>query len=299
MLGAAFHFIGDQGSARRHLDRMLEFYVEPANRSHAVRFQFDQRVTARVALARVLWLQGLTSRALDEVRDTVAYALAIDHKLSLANVLAEAACPIALMAGELDMADRYIVLLQQETKAQSLDVWSTYADCFRGESLIARGQMAQGVAALQSGLNRLQRGGFLLFESAFLAALARGYLKAGHASEGMAYVSQALERCESSGEGWCLPELLRLQGELSLLDDPADAASRSVAAFLQSLQTSRQNGAWAWELRAAVSCAKLYTKQDRLSDAQSLLTSVIERFDGETIRQDVAEANSILAKLQT
>jgi len=127
------------------------FYVEPANRSHAVRFQFDQRVTARVALARVLWLQGLTSRALDEVRDTVAYALAIDHKLSLANVLAEAACPIALMAGELDMADRYIVLLQQETKAQSLDVWSTYADCFRGESLIARGQMAQGVAAIAIG----------------------------------------------------------------------------------------------------------------------------------------------------
>jgi predicted ATPase/DNA-binding winged helix-turn-helix (wHTH) protein len=297
MVGAALHFIGDQVSARRHLDRMLEFYVEPKNRSHAVRFQFDQRVTARVALARVLWLQGLTRRALDEVTDTVAYALAIDHKLSLANVLAEAACPIALMAGDLDLADRYITMLQEQTKAQALDVWSTYADCFSGESFIARGMSAKGFAALQAGLGRLRRGGFLLFESAFLAALARGYLQAGHAAEGTACVSEALQICESSGEGWCLPELVRLQGELYLLSDPADAANASETAFLQSLQTSRQQGTLAWELRTAVSCAKLYARRGRLSDARSLLTGVLGRFDAESISRDITEANSLLRTL--
>ena len=137
MLGAAFHFIGDQAAAKQHLDRMLEFYVEPTNRSHAVRFQFDQRVTARVALARVLWLQGFTHRALEEVRHTVAYATAIDHQLSLANFLAEAACTIALLAGEIELADRYIAMLQEQTRAQSLDVWSTYAKCFGGETRFA------------------------------------------------------------------------------------------------------------------------------------------------------------------
>jgi predicted ATPase/DNA-binding winged helix-turn-helix (wHTH) protein len=299
MLGASFHYIGDQGSAKRHLDRMLEFYVEPANRSHAVRFQFDQRVTARVARARVLWLQGLASAALDEVKDTVAYALAIDHKLSLANVLAEAACPIALMTGELQVADHYIASLQAQTKAHSLDVWSTYADCFHGESLIARGQVAQGIAALQSGLNRLRRGGFLLFESAFLCALARGYLSAGQASDGLARISEALEKCGSSGEGWCSPELLRLQGELLLLDDPGDTAHRSEAAFLQSLQTSREQGAWAWELRASLSCAKLYAGQNRPAEAKLILAGAIERSSGQAMTRDLAEAGSALAKLQT
>jgi predicted ATPase/DNA-binding winged helix-turn-helix (wHTH) protein len=297
MLGAAFHFIGDQVSAKRHLDRMLEFYAEPANRSHAVRFQFDQRVTARVALARVLWMQGLTQQALDEVRDTVAYALAIDHKLSLANVLAEAACPIALLAGDMTLADHYIAMLQEQTRAQALDVWSTYAECFRGESLIARGVVAQGFAALQSGLNRLRRGGFLLFESAFLAALARGYLQTRHESEGTARVSEALQTCESSGEGWCLPELLRLQGELWLLGDPDDTANRSEAAFLRSLQSARESGALAWELRAALSCARLYVRADRFSDARSILINVIGRFDGDAVPRDMADARGLLANL--
>jgi predicted ATPase/DNA-binding winged helix-turn-helix (wHTH) protein len=297
MLGASFHYIGDQIAAKRHLDLMLESYVEPANRSHAVRFQFDQRVTARVALSRVLWLGGLANAALDEVKDTVAYAAAIDHKLSLANALAEAACPIALMAGELELADRYIVSLREETKARSLDVWRTYADCFDGESLIARGQMAKGIAALRSGLNRLRRGGFLLFESSFVCALARGYLEARHALEGLAQVSEALEKCESSGEGWCVPELLRLQGELLILDDPADTAHRSETAFLQSLQISRQQDARAWELRTSLSCAKLYIRQDRHADAKSILTAIVERFRGKTTTREVAEATSVLAEL--
>jgi predicted ATPase len=227
----------------------------------------------------------------------VAYALAIDHKLSLANVLAEAACPIALLAGEIELADQYIALLQDQTKAQSLDVWSTYAECFRGESLIARGTHARGFAALQSGLNRLRRGGFLLFESAYLAALARGYLVTRHSSEGTACVSEALKKCESSGEGWCLPELARLRGELWLLDDPADKKKGSEAEFLQSLQMARQQGALAWELRTAVSCAKLYRKQGRLDEAKSLLTGLIGRFDGQNITRDVTEANLVLAQL--
>jgi predicted ATPase/DNA-binding winged helix-turn-helix (wHTH) protein len=297
MLGAAFHFIGDQVSAKRHLDRMLEFYAEPANRSHAVRFQFDQRVTARVALARVLWLQGHTQQALDEARDTVAYALAIDHTLSLANVLAEAACPIALLVGNVALADHYIAMLQEQTKAQSLDVWSTYAECFRGESLIARGAFAQGFAALQSGLNRLRRGGFLLFESAFLAALARGYLQTRHEVEGTACITEALQTCETSGESWCLPELLRLQGELWLLGESDDAAHKSEAAFLRSLQLSRESGALAWELRTTVSCAKFYARANRFSDARSILMNVIGRFDGDAVSTDMTNARSTLANL--
>jgi predicted ATPase/DNA-binding winged helix-turn-helix (wHTH) protein len=296
MLGATHHFLGDQSVSKRHLDRMLEFYVEPANRSHAVRFQFDQKATARVALARVLWLQGHSALALNEISSTVAYVLAIDHKLSLANVLAEAACPIALMAGELDLADHYIAMLQDQTRTQSLDVWSTYAECFHGESLIEQGQVAQGLAALQAGLKRLRRGGFLLFESPFLGALARGYLAAGHAADGIPFVMEALEKCKDSGEGWYVPELLRLQGELLLMDDPEDSPRVSESLFLRSVQVAHECGAGAWELRAAVSCARLYAAQNRSSEVRPLLGPLLERFCGETASRDVIQAKSLLAR---
>jgi len=108
-----------------------------------------------------------------------------------------------------------------------------------------------------------------------------------------------LEKCGSSGEGWCSPELLRLQGELLLLDDPGDTAHRSEAAFLQSLQTSREQGAWAWELRTSLSCAKLYARQNRPSEAKPILAGAIERCSGQAMTRDLAEAGSVLAKLQT
>jgi predicted ATPase/DNA-binding winged helix-turn-helix (wHTH) protein len=297
MLGAALHFIGDQNAAAQHLDRMLKFYVEPKNRSHAVRFQFDQRVTARVAKSRVLWLQGFARQALAEIKDTVAYALAIDHRLSLANVLAEAACPVALLAGDFDLADRYILMLREQTSAQALDVWNTYAECFHGESLLGRGVHAQGLAALQSGLTRLRRGGFLLFESAYLAAIARGFLATGHASGGIAAVQRALEQCESSGESWCLPELLRLQGELLLLGDAADLENKVDGVFRQSLQIAREQGALAWELRSAMSCAKFYVKHCRATEAKVLLEGVTQRIDAQGCSRDLLEANSLLAQL--
>jgi predicted ATPase len=139
----------------------------------------------------------------------------------------------------------------------------------------------------------------LLFESAFLSALARGYLGAGQASDGLACVSEALEKCGSSGEGWCAPELLRLQGELLLLDDPGDTTHGSEAAFLQSLQTSREQGAWAWELRTSLSCAKLYAGQNRPSEANLVLAGAIERCGGQAPTGDLAQATSTLAKLQT
>jgi predicted ATPase len=297
MLGAALHFMGDQRSARMHLDRMLKFYVEPKNRSHAVRFQFDQRVTARVALSRVLWLQGFTQKALAEIQDTVAYALAIHHRLSLANVLAEAACPIALFTGEFDLAEHYIELLHEQTTTRALDVWHTYAACFRGESLIGRGAAAEGLAALQSGLNRLRHGGFLLFESAYLAALARGYLATGHASEGMACVDRALKNCAASGEGWCVPELLRLQGELLLLDDGADHGKKAERVFEQSVRTAREQGALAWELRGTVSSAKSFMNQGRSREAKALLDGVVGRIDPQSGSRDLISALSMLAQL--
>jgi hypothetical protein len=87
LLGATIHFLGEQTQARDHLERMLERYVGPPNRSDVVRFKFDHRVTARMTLARVLWLQGFADQAMRTVQRAVDDALAIQHALSLCNVL--------------------------------------------------------------------------------------------------------------------------------------------------------------------------------------------------------------------
>jgi predicted ATPase len=84
---------------------------------------------------------------------------------------------------------------------------------------------------------------------------------------------------------------------LGLLGDSLDPAKRAEAAFIESLQSARYQGALAWELRTAVSCAKLYRNQGRLDDARSLLTGLIGRFDCQTNTQDLSAAKTLLAQL--
>src|SRR5260370_11069032 len=58
MTGIALHHLGDQTAARRHIERPVCRYMAPDRRSHTVRFLFDQRVTGRVFVARLLWCHG-------------------------------------------------------------------------------------------------------------------------------------------------------------------------------------------------------------------------------------------------
>jgi hypothetical protein len=64
MIGTSLHYLGDQTNARRRLEDMLSRYVAPARRAHAIRFQYDQRLIARMILARILWLQGFPDQAM-------------------------------------------------------------------------------------------------------------------------------------------------------------------------------------------------------------------------------------------
>src|SRR5262249_33279897 len=73
------HWLADQLSARRCIERMLGQYVVPASKSHVIRFQSDQRATAHAFLARVLWLQGFPDQAARTVETAIDEARATDH----------------------------------------------------------------------------------------------------------------------------------------------------------------------------------------------------------------------------
>src|SRR5215470_19385418 len=123
MVGASLHYLGDQTNARRHLEHMLAHYVDPVRRSHAVRFQYDQEVPARMVLARILWLQGFPDQALWTAQSNVEDARAIDHALSLCNALADAACPIALFTGDLEAAERFVTMLLDHAGKHAFAFW--------------------------------------------------------------------------------------------------------------------------------------------------------------------------------
>ena len=75
-------------------------------------------------------------------------------------------------------------------------------------------------------------------------------------SLGLETVEETLARCEARDERWYVAELLRIKGELAILEDAPDAAAAAEGHFLRALDDARLQGALSWELRATVGLAR-------------------------------------------
>ena len=297
MKARSLYLLGDLSGARECVGRMLDRYVTPARRSHVARFQYDQRLLARITLARVQWLQGYADQALREIADTVDKAASIHHTLTLAHVLSDAACPVALMIGDLDLAGRYTAMLHEHTKTHSLDVWHTYADGFSGEISVRRGEVAAGLDDLRGAIETLAQAGFVLYETSFLASLALGLVASGQIPEALAAVDRAIAKCDRTGEAWLLAELHRVRGEARLRAHDVRASENGEASLLRSIEIARGQGALAWELRTAVSLARHWHQTSRSTDARMLISAVLAKFTEGFATPDHHAATALLADI--
>jgi predicted ATPase len=92
--------------------------------------------------------------------------------------------------------------------------------------------------------------------------------------------------------------LLRTKGELLLLGRVPTAAAAAEACFQQALDVARRQGALAWELRAAMSLARVWRGQQRVNEARKLLASVYRRFTEGFETADLVAAKTLLASLR-
>jgi len=129
MTGIALHHLGDQTGARRHIERQASRYMAPERRAHAVRFLFDHRVTGRVFLARILWIQGFPDQAMRISRAILEDTRAIDHTVSLCYALCVAACSVPLFVGDLVAVERSVAMLLDYSAKQGLVCWHAWARC--------------------------------------------------------------------------------------------------------------------------------------------------------------------------
>lgn len=224
MKGATLHWLGQHAQAKTILTAMLAEYDGLPSTGHAIRFQFDQRVTAQIVLSRCKWFLGHEQEAMADVACTLDYAEDIRHYASLTNALAEAACPLALMSGDDVLAAHYVSMLRQHTKATMLDIWRTYADCFEAELVRRTGDQQSGLRLLRSGLQSLRSAGFVLLEAMFVTYEAQALSGLGREDEAMSVLDAALRKCGTSGEAWWLPELYRAKANVQMkMSAPANA----------------------------------------------------------------------------
>ena len=93
-----------------------------------------------------------------------------------------------------------------------------------------------------------------------------------------------------------MPEVLRIKGELLLLQNGSNAAVAEDS-FLRSLDWARRQGALSWELRTAMSLARLQRDQGCRREALDLLASVHGRFTEGFGTADLQAARLLLDEL--
>ena len=101
---------------------------------------------------------------------------------------------------------------------------------------------------------------------------------------------------ETTGERWWEADIHRLAGEIALVAPQRDAA-KALACFEQALAVARAQQAKSWELRAAMSIARLYRDQGKRQQARDLLAPVYGWFSEGFDTLDLKEARILLDEL--
>lgn len=297
MIGVSHYYLGDQRSARRHLERVLASYVPPDHKSHTIRFQLDQRVMAQAFLARVLWLQGFPDRAMRSAESGIEDARATNHAVSVCHVLDLAGCTIALWAGDLAAAEHYGAMLLDYSGRHSLARWREWGHLFENMLVIKHGNLSTGLPLLRATLEEVGEASSAQADMTYRGAMAEALGRAGQIADGFAEIEAAIERSEQAEERWIIAELLRIRGELWLLQGGPDAGAAAEDHFRQALDWARRQGALSWELRAAMSLARLRRDQGLPCDAVALLQPVYDRFTEGFGTADLIAAKQLLDEM--
>ena len=162
------------------------------------------------------------------------------------------------------------------------------------EVKVRNGDVAEGISLLRSGSTAHCATGAKAWTPHFIALLARACEIAGQVEDALTQLDYALQIVERTGERWFAAELNRHKGELLLRQGHTEAAEEL---YRKALSIAREQEAKLWELRAAMSLARLRRDQRRHAEARNLLAPVYGWFTEGFGTPDLKEAKVLLDEL--
>ena len=166
----------------------------------------------------------------------------------------------------------------------------------QGYALALTGKAADAIQVIESGITALQTTRAALWAPLSLPYLARAYTELGQFNNAGRCISEAMTAMETTKEKWWEAEAHRIAGEIALMS-PATDATKAEEYFDRALAIARQQQAKSWELRAAMSMARLWRDQGKRDEARDLLASVYGWFTEGFDTRDLMEARTLLDAL--
>ena len=109
-------------------------------------------------------------------------------------------------------------------------------------------------------------------------------------------IGKAMTAVETTGERWYEAEIHRISGEITLLSQKPDPV-KAEGSIQRAFAVAREQQAKSWELRAAMSMARLWRDQGKRQQAHDLLAPVYGWFTEGFDTLDLKEARTLLGEL--
>ena len=293
--GGSLMLLGDIAEARTHFDQAIALYDPAAHRSLAARFGEDQTVATLVLRSRVLWLLGYPDAALRDTDDALKNARETGQAASLMIALGWTSVPLTLCR---DYSRATALAQEQCALAEEKDAtqWRVNGSLNQGALFALTGDASNAVQLITSGITALRPTGVTVGMPWWLLHLAIAHTHLGQLDDAWRYIGEAMKTIEATKERWCEAEVDRIAGEIALKSPEPDAA-KAEAYFERALAVARQQQAKSWELRAAMSLARLWRDQGKVQQARELLAPVYGWFTEGFDTRDLKEAKALLEEL--
>jgi predicted ATPase len=286
---------GAFATARRHAAQGLALYTPAQHHAQTEHYGgHDPGVCGRTYAAKSLWHLGYPDQAEQWNEAAVALAQALGHPFTLGHTLQSAA---GLHQWQRDVPRTYerataALRLGGAQGSQYLVATSTMK---LGWAVAMQGHVEAGITQIRQALAIWQTLGTPHLRAEMLALLADVYRTADRHTEGLEAVAEALEIVDTTGGRLNEAELYGLKGEF--LWHAGTRLEEAETCFQHQRTIARQQQAKSWELRAAMSLARLWQQHGKRGEARALLAEVYGWFTEGFDTADLREAATLLNTL--
>jgi predicted ATPase len=223
-------------------------------------------------------------------------ATTLNHPTTLCVALTWAVT-VALWNRDWETAEAYIDRLVAHAHSRSLLPYPAVGSGVQGVLSIQRGNAAAGIDLIRSSLQSLHRHRYEVLTTTLLGALAEGLSMLEERNRAIDTIEDALAFAERTGEVFNLPELLRIKGDV-LCSGPRRDRSAARVCYLRSRDLALRQSALGWELRTAISLARLSSQEGLADEALVALRALCGRFTEGFDRPDLVEARALMLEME-
>jgi predicted ATPase len=295
IMGISVLHTGNVARGRAHLDYAIALYDPDEHRPLAMRFGQDSKVSILTYRSLALWLLGYPQAALADAEQALKDSREIGQAATLMNALANTTWTL-IHRGDYAAASiqlNEVVALADEKGAL---LWKAVGMTNQGILFALAGKASSAVQMIASAITAFRSTGSTLWTPMHLSYLAMAHANLGQLPEAWRCTGLAMTAVETTREKWCEAEVHRITGEIALMAPEPDMP-KTEPYFERALTVARAQQAKSWELRAAMSLARLWRDQGKRQQAHDLLAPIYGWFTEGFDTLDLKEAKLLLDQL--